>query len=368
MQDSMNRRGFLALGAAACLPGKAEVREYRRGGMVYRRLGRTGVFVSLLGYGSHTDYRYRLRAPWGSVLNEEGQRRRDRQISRAIDLGVSMIDVYQDCGQWEPMAQLARGRRDRLVLSLKKEFPGPTADVIDNGCRLFGYMDLFRFVIYDTKELTQRTIERWDVVRKAKEAGKIRAIGIATHDPDIMVRAIRELEGLDFIFFPYNFIHDRVAYSEFLPLAVKHEIGLLAMKPLGTGSITKLDSRRPRPDAKPEGETLALNLGNLRERTPMLAEAVTALTQELDRAPEETLAQAALRFLFSKPYLTCALPGMWLDEEVEENYLALATYASGRAASTGVIKAASAVASAAGPSWLPAEYRWLDRRWRRSES
>ncbi len=353
-----------ALGCSAPPNLRAELHEYRRGGMIYRRLGRTDLFVSLLGFGSHTDQRYQVRADWGSRLNEEGQARRDRQISRAVDLGVNMIDVYQDCGQWEPMARLVKGRREKFVLSLKKEYPGPTADIIDNGARLFGHMDLFRFVIYDTGGLVQKTIEKWDVVRKGKAAGKIRAIGIATHDPDTMVRALRELEGLDFIFFPYNFIHDRVAYGEFLPLAAQRGLGLLAMKPLGTGSITRLDPRRPRPDAKPEGDSLSVTLRNLREQTPSLAQAVERLTRELDRGAEETLAQAALRYVFSKPFLTCALPGMWMDEEVEENYQALSAFASGPTATAPSLAAAAGVASALGESWLPQHYRWLDRKWK----
>ena len=31
------------------------------------------------------------------------------------------------------MSRLVKGRRDKFVLSLKKELPGPTADIIDNG-------------------------------------------------------------------------------------------------------------------------------------------------------------------------------------------------------------------------------------------
>jgi aryl-alcohol dehydrogenase-like predicted oxidoreductase len=374
MRERTNRRELLQLGcraaAGACLaPGlaaldAAPVREFRRGGMVYRRLGSTDIDVSLLGYGSHIDRAYRVRAPWGSALNEEGQRRRDRQILKAIDLGVNLFDIYADSGQWEPMARLAKGRRERLVLSLKKELPGPTADIIDDGARLFGYMDLFRFVVYDIGELKHETLEKWDAVRKGKEQGKIRAIGIASHDPDTMLRCLKELEGIDYVFFPFNFIHSRVAYGEFLPAAVERNVGLLAMKPLGSGSITLLDPDRPRKDARPEAGRLSLSLGNLRERTPILKEAVGKLTGELGRGPEETLAQAALRYVFSKPFLTCALPGMWMEEEVDENYQALAAYAAGRTARSPALQAAARVAELTRQAWLPPHYRWLDQKWK----
>ena len=76
---------------------EAAVSEYRRGGMVYRRLGQTDLHVSLLAFGSHTDPDYkRLVGTDAAVLTEEGQTRRDRQIAHALDLGVNMIDTYED--------------------------------------------------------------------------------------------------------------------------------------------------------------------------------------------------------------------------------------------------------------------------------
>jgi aryl-alcohol dehydrogenase-like predicted oxidoreductase len=179
------------------------------------------------------------------------------------------------------------------------------------------------------------------------------------------MRCLRELEGLDFIFFPFNFIHSRVAYTEFLPAAIARNIGLLAMKPLGSGSIVLLDPDRPRKDARPESERLSLNFRNIpQQRMPLLAEAVDKLTGELDRQPDETLAQAALRFVFAKPFLTCALPGMWLDEELEENYQALTAYAAGQHAAAPALAAAARVAALSRQAWLPRHYRWLDQRWR----
>ena len=361
------RAGAAAIGMGAHrlpLLGGQDVREFRRGGMIYRRLGTTDLYVSLLGFGSHIDRRYRVPGPLGTQLNEDGQARRDRRILRAIELGVNLFDVYAHAGQWAPMARVVKGKRDKVILSLRTEFPGPTADVIDNGAKLFGHIDLFRFVVYDQEKLAHETLEKWDVVRKGKAAGKIRAIGIATHNPGAMLNCLRELEGLDWILFPYNFIHSRVAYTEFLPAAIERNVGLLAMKPLGTGSITTLDARRPRKDAQPESEQLTLSHGGLRGRTPLLEQAVRELTKELDRNPDETLAQAALRFLFAQPFLTCALPGMWLDEELEENYEALTTYASGRLTESPALEAAARVADLTRQAWLPKRYRWLDQKWK----
>ena len=61
----MTRRAFLAASAAGCLA------EYRRGGMIYRQLGRTDMHISLLSFGSHTDPRYKIKVSDHNILNEE---------------------------------------------------------------------------------------------------------------------------------------------------------------------------------------------------------------------------------------------------------------------------------------------------------
>src|ERR1017187_10552757 len=94
----LSRRNFLLSAAggtvAASLASDAAgasvaPREFRRGGMLYRSLGKTGIDVSLLAFGSHTDHAYKRKSPIGFVLTEEGQARRDRQIAKAFDLGRS---------------------------------------------------------------------------------------------------------------------------------------------------------------------------------------------------------------------------------------------------------------------------------------
>ena len=76
--------------------------------MVYRQLGNSDLHVSLLSFGSHCDPAYKVKAKHGRVLNSEGQERRDRQLARSFDLGVNMVDNYENNGQWEPLARLVK--------------------------------------------------------------------------------------------------------------------------------------------------------------------------------------------------------------------------------------------------------------------
>ncbi len=347
------RRAFLGGWAAGALLGAG--REYQRGGMLYRPLGKTGMDVSLLSFGSHTDIKDRKRvSPSKTVLTPEGQARRDRIIDKALDHGVNLLDVYETEGQWEPAAKLVREKRGRVLISLAHEVK--RAD-LEKAAHMFGHIDLYRFHAGD---INTQTLEDWDMLRKAKEAGLIRAIGIATHIERVMTRALDELDGLDFIIFPYNFIHARADYGEFLPKATAKGVGLIAMKPLASGSIMRLDPRA-RAGAAPEFE--ALQLWQRRNR-PILPAAVAELTKSLDRLPDETLCMAAMRFVYGKQFLATALTGIFEEQLLDDNLQALARYRDTRPEERSALDAARRVAAAAGPSWLPRDYRWLDKQWR----
>ena len=323
--------------------------------MVYRRLGQTDLWLSLLSFGSHTDPADRVRAgPRRTVLTEQGQARRDRIIQNAFDLGVNLLDVYDSEGQWEPAARLVKDRRQNVLISLAHEITPPE---IERACSLFGHVDLYRF---HTGEIDDATLHHWDVLRKAKAAGKIRATGIATHIERTMSDALEQLEGLDFIFFPYNFIHARADYSQFLPEAIAKGVGLIAMKPLASGSIMKLDPKA-RPGMKPEFEPLQLWQ---RRNRPILPQAVAELTKSLDRMPDETLCMAAIRFVYAQPFVATAITGMFDQILLEDNYQALARYQERTPAEHAALGAARRLAALCGPQWLPAGYRWLEEHWR----
>ncbi len=346
------RREFLLSAAAA---SAAPVIEYRRGGMVYRKLGKTGLDVSLLSFGSHTDPKDRVPAgPAKTVLTEAGQARRDRILARAFDLGVNLVDVYASEGQWEPAERMVRGRRDKVLVSLAHEV---TPQEVDRAAKLFGHVDLYRF---HTPDMGDEVLHNWDTLRKAKEAGKVRAIGIATHIESTMTRALDELDDLDFIYFPYNFIHARADYGSFLPRAQAKGVGLIAMKPLASGSIMRLDPRA-RAGAAPEFEKL--QLWQSRNR-PILPAAVAELTKSLDRMPDETLCMAAMRFVYAKPFLATAIAGMFEAQLLDDNYKALERYSEGKPAETAALDAAREFSRARGAQWLPRHYQWLEEQWR----
>ncbi len=362
--DAVTRRTFLASAAAvpATLATPAAVppvAQFRRSGMIYRRLGQTELYPSLLSLGSHTDPAFKKKVTHGTVLTEEGQRRRDTLLARALDLGINMVDTYESDGQWEHVARVIKPRRQNALVSICRQFPMFVGENIERAARLYGHVDLYRIYLSDGSSLGSKGLADWDVMRKAKQAGTVRSIGISTHDERLMMTALRELDDLDYIMFPYNFIHARADYLEFLPVAAARGVGLIAMKPLAAGSIVRLDPRA-RPGARPESVAIQLYQTRYRSLHPAV---VAELTKSLERLPDETLCQAALRFVFTQPFLTCAVPGMFEDYTLEENYAALSRHLELSAQERVTLEAAAMLARATHGGWLPAHYRWLDNRW-----
>ena len=372
MGHHWSRRDFLrtcsiaAVGAGLGLPKTGlgsvgtSVRGYTRGGMEYRRLGQTDLFISLLSFGSHTDPSYKVHRGDMYVLNEEGQAIRDRQVARALDLGVNMVDTYENEGQWEPVARLTRTRRNKVLVSVCRQYSQYVGDDIDQAARLFGYVDLYRIYPGEGPRVDGKMLLDWDVLRKAKETGKVRTIGISTHSEELMSSALEELEGLDYIMFPYNFIHARVNYSKFLPAALSKGVGLIAIKPLACGSIVTLDPHA-RSGSKPQEARVQLYQAKNR---PILPAVAAELTKSLHRLPDETLCQAALRFVYSQPFITAAMTGMFEDFTLEDNYKALCRYSELTHEEVAALTAAKRWSEIQGPNWLPPHYRWLDERWR----
>jgi len=388
MSSYLSRRQFLnataglplAAGLGTFITNAAEtkpaIREFRRGGMLYRRLGQTDIFVSVLGFGSHTDAAFKQAAKRGNVpyhvLSAEGQAQRDRQIARAFDLGVNILDVYEDEGQLEPAARVVRSRRDKVLVSHcpdeavakivpRAQFPVFVGQRIDQAAKLFGHVDLFRLVLDKEKgaELSGDVLESWDMLRKAKEVGKIRATGIAAHSEITMRAALEQLEGLDYVFFPYNFIHARAEYSGFLEQAIHKGVGLIAIKPLAGGSIVQLDARaRP---STPEKNRIQLFQSRYR---PLLPAAIAELTKSLNQLPDETLCQAALRFVYSRPFISCSMTGTFQDQDLQDNYAALTRQLSLSHEEIAVLGDIGRMTKGFGPDWVLPQYRWLEEQWR----
>jgi len=198
--------------------------------MVYRPLGKTGINVSLLGFGSHL-----------SKENLKDKKRRDRQIQEGIENGINLFDIYDHSvyHQFEPMSKSLSGKRQKVIISLVAVEEDVRAE-IEGALRIFktDYIDLYRIVYRDSDNYTKGD-DDLNILFKMKEEGKIRAVGVVAHDESGVLYAV-ENTPVDYIMIPLNFHHNKAwavdtqdTYSKVIPLCREKKIGILGIKPMG---------------------------------------------------------------------------------------------------------------------------------------
>jgi len=227
----MKRRAFVqttacgALAAAARYAGAARMITPSPDRMKYTVLGKTGIRVSRLGFGSHLA-KDNMADPSG----------RDKQIQYGIEMGINFFDIYEHTyGQFAPMSKSLKNHPDTLISLYMEAKAEDVEKRVDEVLALFGrdHIDCWRTMTEGEE------YRKLDEMLRMKAKGKIRAVGIVHHWEEAFVQAIKKYgPDLDFIMFPYNFVHNRAtpndkqnSYAGFLRLAKQHNYGLVGMKP-----------------------------------------------------------------------------------------------------------------------------------------
>ena len=198
--------------------------------MTYRPLGKTGMRVSMLGFGSHL-----------SVENRENPVRRNRQVQEAMEMGINLFDVYDHGGykQFMPMSKSLAGKRDKVLISLVAVEKDVRTE-IEGALRTFNtdHIDLYR-IVYKDGDSHNKGEEELDILFRMKEEGKIRAVGVVAHNELGLVDAAKN-KPIDYVMMPINFHHNKAwmddapdGYSDLLPICREKGIGVLGIKPMG---------------------------------------------------------------------------------------------------------------------------------------
>jgi predicted aldo/keto reductase-like oxidoreductase len=223
----------------------------RRGEMLYRRLGTTGLTVSAIGLGG-----FHIGVP-----KDEGEG--IAIIRAAIDRGVTFLDNcwdYHDGGSEERMGKALRdGYRDKVVLMTKIDgrTAAAAAQQIDESLKRLQTDHVDVMQVHETirMEDPDRVFASGGAIEAlvaAKQAGKVRFIGFTGHkDPAIHLRMLDVAAAHDFRFdtvqMPLNVMdaHFRSFEHDVLPRLVRERIGVLGMKPLGGGVILESGDATP---------------------------------------------------------------------------------------------------------------------------
>ena len=232
-REFVHRTGVLAGGAlwgAAAAQAAAPAAE---GNAIPKRvLGKTGVAVTAMTLGT---------APCG-FIKPANPKLVAECVNAAIDLGLSAIDTAPGYDVAEEGVGLALGKRRKQVFLSTKVLADdvPAAEkILANSLKMLktDYVDLLYF--HQTGERNVDICRNADGVFtwlvKQKKAGKIRFVGISIHNHPAKCLELLESGEVDVLLTIINFV-DRHTYrfeEKVLPVARKHNVGIVAMKAFG---------------------------------------------------------------------------------------------------------------------------------------
>ncbi len=211
--------------------------------MQYRKLGNTGVDVSLLSYGTGGPSKFGQN----TGLDDAG---RAALISRALELGVNLFDTAEAYGEAEAMLGRAiRGHaRDSYLIATKWTYkpgdslvtdPEEIVRSLEQSLERLetDYVDMFQIHGVMPEDIEYIAENYIPTMQRLKEQGKTRFIGITemiVQDPKHAAMSIsmeRHPDVWDTVMLKYG-IMNQWAAKESLPLAASTSTGILNMAPV----------------------------------------------------------------------------------------------------------------------------------------
>ena len=290
--------------------------------MKYRKLGRTGLRVSVVGVGT-----WQFGGEWGVHFTQPEV---DRILERARELGINLIDTAECYGDHLSellVGRAIKGQRDQWVIAtkfghrfidhLQREDLWSAQDVrvqLEDSLRALQVEQIDLYQFHSGNDETFDNDALWTMLDRQVEAGKIGHLGISISsglDPIHQVSRAVEV-GASTIQMVYNRL-DRGPEETAFPACIAQDLGVLARIPLASGFL----SGKYEPGAR-FTEVSDLRTGWDRQRIEGRLRQVQQIREEElpDGVP---MAPWALAWCLQHPAVTCVIPGCKTVEQVESN-------------------------------------------------
>jgi aryl-alcohol dehydrogenase-like predicted oxidoreductase len=296
--------------------------------MKYKQLGRTGLIVSELCFGTMT---FAGKGFW-EVVGRQSQEAADKLVAGVLDAGVNFFDtanIYSE-GESEKMLGKALGkRRKEVVVATKvrgRMGPGPNdvglsrshilQAVEDSLTRLnTDYIDLYQIHGFDALTPIEETIRALDDLVRS---GKVRYIGSSNLAAWQLMKSLwisdkYNLHRFETLQAHYS-IASRDLERELVPLLQDQQIGLLVWSPLAGGLLSGKfsregkgpeNARRTSFDFPPVNKERAFN--------------IVGVMREIAGNHGVSVAQIALNWLLNQSVVTSVIIGAKNHEQLMDN-------------------------------------------------
>lgn len=198
--------------------------------MNYRLLGKTGLKVSVVGFG-------------GIPIQRVSPDQTAAIINRALDRGINFFDTAKAYTDSEAkLGEVLKKRRKEAIIATKsmaRTREGMASD-IQKSLATMGVDTIDLYQLHNVKD--EAALEQalspdgaLAALKEAKREGVIGHIGITGHIKPFLLEALKE-EALETVQFPFNAV-ELVGVRELLALSAKNSVGVIVMKPLAGGAL-----------------------------------------------------------------------------------------------------------------------------------
>lgn len=295
--------------------------------MKYRKLGRTGLTVSEIGFGG-----WAIGGSWGAQSDEDSV----KALHRALDLGVTLIDTAAGYGNGHSERVISKVMKERAawgkVAVATKVPPAPGPWPPAPYCRAAErYSEEYlrrsveeRLANLGTDCVDILQLHTWtrawnrdpyplEILQELRREGKLRFIGISTpeHDQNAFNQLIRE-GWLDVVQVIYNIFEQEPA-AELLPTAAEAGVGVIARMPFDEGALTGKYTEDTRFDESDFRSRYFMG-----DRLKRVVREVAKVREDLEGSGF-SLPEAALKFALAHPAVSVTIPGIRNVRQAEAN-------------------------------------------------
>jgi aryl-alcohol dehydrogenase-like predicted oxidoreductase len=293
--------------------------------MRFRDFGATGVAVSEIGFGA-----WAIGGSWGPQQDADSV----AALHRALDLGVTFIDTAAGYGNGRSeriIGRVLKERKQAVFVATKTPPqpgawpPGPYDRVedrypeaylranVEERLRHLGVERLDLLQLHTWTRAWNRDPRPFEVLRRMKQEGKLRFVGISTpeHDQNSVIDLMRG-GWVDAVQVIYNVFEQEPA-AELLPVAREMGVAIVGRVVFDEGALTGKFTRET--TFAPDDFRRSYFAGDRLERA---VARVDRLRTELDGSGL-TLPQVAIQFALAHPAVSTVIPGIRSVAQADAN-------------------------------------------------
>jgi L-galactose dehydrogenase len=273
--------------------------------MQYRRLGKTELNVSVIGFGA---------SPLGNVFDDCDESEGIRSVHCAIDLGINFFDVAPFYGITLAETRLGdalKGKRNDILLATKcgryglRDFDFSYQRILDSADESLrrlqtDYVDLMQLHDIEFGSKEQVLNEAIPALQKIKASGKARFVGITGLPVRYLAAIAKEVEVDTVLSWAhYNLLQDEIN-AALVPLCQQKDMGLMNAAPLVQRILS--DASIP-----------------AWHNAPTALKAMQAPLLECCRKYGVALSDVAIRYAIDHPFIASTIIGMCDQHNVKKN-------------------------------------------------